>query len=88
MTSSRAATRGMTFLADDPAEVAEVQRVCAGLHLNIGTLHTGTVPALLNAGRAANVLGHPVVFDQGTVSENENSYDRLRRCRQRFCFIS
>lgn len=51
------------IMADDPAEVAEVQRVCAGLHLNIGTLHTGTVPALLNAGRAANVLGHPVVFD-------------------------
>ena len=40
------------IMADDPAEVAEVQSACAGLHLNLGTLHTGTVPALLAAGCA------------------------------------
>ena len=51
------------IMADDPAEVAEVQSACAGLHLNLGTLHTGTVPALLAAGRTANTLGHPVVLD-------------------------
>lgn len=51
------------IMADDPAEVSEVQAVCAGLHLNLGTLHTGTVPALLAAGRTANTLGHPVVLD-------------------------
>lgn len=51
------------IMADDPAEVGEVQRVCAGLHLNLGTLHTGTAPALFTAGRTANELGHPVVLD-------------------------
>lgn len=51
------------IMADDPAEVSEVQAACAGLHLNLGTLHTGTVPALLSAGCTANALGHPIVLD-------------------------
>lgn len=51
------------IMADDPAEVSEVQAACAGLHLNLGTLHTGTVPALLGAGCTANALGHPIVLD-------------------------
>ena len=50
-------------MADDVNEVEEVTAICAGLNINIGTLHQHTIPAMLKAGEKANKLGHPVVFD-------------------------
>ncbi len=50
-------------MADDPGEAAEISSISAALCLNIGTLHQGTLPAMLAAGEAANSLGHPVVLD-------------------------
>lgn len=51
------------IMADDPAEAAEVTKNCNGLVLNIGTLHEHTIPAMLSAGKQANALHHPVIFD-------------------------
>ncbi len=51
------------IMADDPEESAEITSHCAGLVLNLGMLHSHTIPAMLAAGRAARELGHPVVID-------------------------
>ncbi len=50
-------------MADDETEVEDVTSICRGLSINIGTLNSRSVPAILKAGRRANALGHPVVFD-------------------------
>lgn len=51
------------IMADDPRESAQITAGCDGLHLNLGTLSSRTVPSLLSAGQEANRLGHPVVLD-------------------------
>lgn len=54
---------GSPIMADDPAEAEEIQTICKGLNINIGTLNSRTVSAMLTAGRCANALGHPAVLD-------------------------
>ncbi|MGN1307749.1 MAG: hydroxyethylthiazole kinase [Faecousia sp.] len=51
------------IMADDKDEVAEITTLCAGLNINIGTLNSRTIDSMRIAGRAANALHHPVVFD-------------------------
>lgn len=51
------------IMADDIDEVQDITAICGGLNINIGTLNARTVPAMLAAGKKANELGHPVVFD-------------------------
>lgn len=51
------------IMADDKEEVAEITALCAGLNINIGTLNSRTIDSMLIAGKAANGLHHPVVFD-------------------------
>ncbi|WRS28500.1 hydroxyethylthiazole kinase [Oscillospiraceae bacterium MB08-C2-2] len=54
---------GSPIMADDVGEVEEITSICGGLNINIGTLNQRTIPAMLAAGRKANLLGHPVVLD-------------------------
>lgn len=54
---------GSAIMADDPDEAAEVTAMCDGLVLNMGTPSPRKLDALLIAGKEANRLGHPVVFD-------------------------
>ena len=54
---------GRPIMADDACEVAEITAICNGLNINIGTLNSRTVPAMLIAGKRANEPGHPVVLD-------------------------
>lgn len=54
---------GSPIMADDEAEAEEITSICGGLDINIGTLNARTVPSMLKAGRKANELDHPVVFD-------------------------
>lgn len=54
---------GSPIMADEAEEVAEITTVCGGLNINIGTLNKRTVSAMLIAGKKANELNHPVVFD-------------------------
>lgn len=51
------------IMADDLEEVEEITSICGGLNINIGTLNSRSIPAMLRAGKKANELGHPVVLD-------------------------
>ena len=51
------------IMADDKDEVSDIQTICGGLNINIGTLNSRTIESMLLAGKRANELGHPVVLD-------------------------
>lgn len=51
------------IMAEDIGEAAEITSLCQGLVLNLGTLNQNKIPSMLAAGKRANELGHPVVFD-------------------------
>lgn len=54
---------GSPIMADDSLEVEEVTSLCKALVINIGTLNARTVESMIKAGKKANALGHPVIFD-------------------------
>ena len=45
------------IMADDKEEVAEIQTICAGLNINIGTLNSRTIESMKIAGMRANEPG-------------------------------
>lgn len=51
------------IMADEPDEAPEITARAAGLVLNLGTLHRGTIPAMVACGKTANARGIPVVLD-------------------------
>lgn len=57
------ASGGSPIMADDKQEVEEITGICTALVLNIGTLNERTVESMILAGKRANNLGHPVIFD-------------------------
>lgn len=50
-------------MADDPAETAEITLAARGLCLNLGTLHSTSIPAMYAAGAAAASRDIPLVLD-------------------------
>ncbi len=50
-------------MADAVDEAADMAKIAGALVLNIGTLNVAKVESMMVAGRAANVLGIPVVLD-------------------------
>ncbi len=54
---------GSPIMSDDIDEVEEITSVCGGLNINIGTLNSRTIPAMIKAGKKAKELHHPVVLD-------------------------
>ncbi len=50
-------------MADDIKDATEIQAICTGLNISIGTLNEQTIPAMQMAGKKANELSHPVVLD-------------------------
>ena len=54
---------GSPIMSDDIGEVEDITSICGGLNINIGTLNSRTIPAMLAAGKKANELGHPVLLD-------------------------
>ncbi len=54
---------GSPIMADDKNEVEEITTLCGGLNINIGTLNSRTVEAMVLACKRANALGHPTVLD-------------------------
>ncbi len=54
---------GSPIMADDKNEVEEITAICGGLNINIGTLNSRTIEAMVLAGKRANALGHPTVLD-------------------------
>ena len=54
---------GSPIMADGIGEVADITSISSALVINIGTLNKNTISSILEAGRKANELGIPVVFD-------------------------
>ena len=54
---------GSPIMADDIQEVAEITSICSATVINIGTLNTRTIDAMLTAGKKANELGHITILD-------------------------
>lgn len=57
------ASGGSPIMADDIGEVGDITAICSSLVINMGTLNERTIKSMLLAGKKANELGHPVVFD-------------------------
>jgi hydroxyethylthiazole kinase len=57
------ASGGSPIMADDINEVGDITSICSSLVINIGTLNERTIKSMAAAGKKANELGHPVVFD-------------------------
>lgn len=51
------------IMADDIEEVSDIVSISNALVLNIGTLNTRTIESMIKAGKTANKLNCPVVFD-------------------------
>jgi len=51
------------IMADDASEVEDIVSISSALVLNIGTLNERTVNSMLIAGKKANELNIPVIFD-------------------------
>lgn len=54
---------GSPIMADDPDDAAEIQRICGGLYMNIGTLNHRSVEGMRAAGREAVRLHHVLLLD-------------------------
>ena len=54
---------GSPIMSDEPADVGDIQTICGGLVLNIGTLNERTIEGMRAAGERATELGHPIVLD-------------------------
>lgn len=67
------------IMADDIGEVAEITALCAALNINIGTLNSRTIDSMLLAGKTANELHHPVVFDPVGAGASRLRTDTARR---------
>lgn len=57
------ASGGSPIMADDIAEVCDITSICSSLVINMGTLNERTIISMITAGKKANELGHPVIFD-------------------------
>lgn len=51
------------IMSDETADVVDIQSICGGLVLNIGTLNMATIEGMKAAGACATELGHPIVLD-------------------------
>ena len=54
---------GSPIMSDEPLDVFDIQTICGGLVLNIGTLNEHTIEGMYAAGSRARDLGHPIVLD-------------------------
>jgi hydroxyethylthiazole kinase len=54
---------GSPVMADEPADAADIASIANAVVLNMGTLNSRTIPAMVTAGRIANEKGIPVIFD-------------------------
>ena len=50
-------------MSDEPLDVFDIQTICGGLVLNIGTLNEHTIEGMYTAGSRDRDLKHPIVLD-------------------------
>lgn len=51
------------IMSDEPADVYDIQTICGGLTINIGTLNQRSIEGMFVAGERAAELNHPIVLD-------------------------
>ncbi|MBE6465011.1 MAG: hydroxyethylthiazole kinase [Eggerthellaceae bacterium] len=51
------------IMSDEPLDVGDIQTICGGLVINIGTLNQSTIAGMHEAAKVATELGHPIVLD-------------------------
>ena len=51
------------IMSHEPADVRDIQTICGGLTLNIGTLDERSIAGMFAAGERAGELGHPIALD-------------------------
>ena len=51
------------IMSDEPNDVHDIQTICGGLTLNIGTLNLRSIEGMFVAGQRAGELDHPIVLD-------------------------
>ena len=76
---------GSPIMSDEPKDVVDIQTICGGLVLNIGTLNEHSIAGMHAAAQRATELGHVIVLDPvgagasklrtDTASELLDSYD-------------
>ncbi|MCR5639161.1 MAG: hydroxyethylthiazole kinase [Lachnospiraceae bacterium] len=76
------------IMADDDGEVAEITSICAGLNINIGTLNSRTIKAMLIAGKTANESKHPVVLDPVGVGVSKLRTDTAKKLLEEVKFTA
>ena len=54
---------GSPIMSDEPKDVGDIQAICGGLVLNIGTLNEHTIAGMHAAAARATELAHPIVLD-------------------------
>lgn len=54
---------GSPIMSDEAEDVEDIQTICGGLVLNIGTLNVNTIEGMHAAAAQATKLGHPIVLD-------------------------
>ena len=54
---------GSPIMSDEPQDVVDIQAICGGLVLNIGTLNQHTIAGMHAAAARATELGHAIVLD-------------------------
>lgn len=69
-------------MADAPEEVAQMVAIASTLSINMGTLNSQSVEAMLAAGKAANELSVPVVFDPVGAGATEFRRNTVKRIMQ------
>ena len=57
------ASGGSPIMSDEPEDAIDIQTICGGLVLNIGTLNKRTIEGMHVAGKRATELGPPIVLD-------------------------
>lgn len=54
---------GSPIMSDEPQDVVDITSICGALDVNIGTLNTRSIEAMVLASARAQELGHPIVLD-------------------------
>ena len=54
---------GSPIMSDEPMDVTDIQGICGGLLVNIGTLNARSISAMGAASEVARRMGHPIVLD-------------------------
>lgn len=67
------------IMADDIREAGDIASISKALVINIGTLNQRTVESMITAGRKANEVGIPVIFDPVGAGASEFRNETVKR---------